>query len=190
MTIDSLELARCALLGIDLTDMIVDGYAPSPSSVVANANIAITAARSAGVPVHHIVPGGYDPVARHWAPTAGRLHPGLAVEDVDRRWMKARVGAFSTTGLDAELRMTGRDTLVLAGVSTSGCILSTARWAYDAGYHLVVVTDACADPHPDVHAALTEPVHGDSWLGLWRLGEVMTAAEVSQAMVLRPGSDS
>jgi nicotinamidase-related amidase len=67
---------------------------------------------------------------------------------------KVRVGAFSTTDLDQQLRGRGVDTLVLAGISTSGVVLSTVREAMDRDYRIVVLKDACADPEPDDHAFL------------------------------------
>ena len=61
------------------------------------------------------------------APTFGKWGPELA----------ARVGA-------------GR--LVLAGVSTDCCVLSTALAAADAGVHVQVVADACAGATDESHA--------------------------------------
>ena len=42
-------------------------------------------------------------------------------------------------------------TLVLCGVSTDCCVLSTALAAADAGVYVQVVTDACAGVSPDDH---------------------------------------
>ena len=69
---------------------------------------------------------------------------------------KVRVGAFGTTDLDEQLRARGVDTLVLAGISTSGVLLSTVRDGYDRDYRLLVLADASADPEPGVHEFLTE----------------------------------
>lgn len=71
---------------------------------------------------------------------------------------KTRVGAFSTTDLAEQLRKRGIDTLILAGISTSGVVLSTVRDAADRDFRLVVLSDACADPQPDVHALLMHKV--------------------------------
>ncbi|PKI90182.1 nicotinamidase [Actinomycetales bacterium SN12] len=43
--------------------------------------------------------------------------------------------------------------VVLAGVSTDCCVLSTALAAADAGAHLTVATDACAGSTAENHAA-------------------------------------
>jgi nicotinamidase-related amidase len=42
-------------------------------------------------------------------------------------------------------------TLVLAGVSTDCCVISTALPAADAGAHVLVVTDACAGSSKEAH---------------------------------------
>jgi nicotinamidase-related amidase len=72
---------------------------------------------------------------------------------------KTRVGAFSTTDLDRRLRERGVDTLVLAGISTSGVVLSTVRDASDRDYRIVVLEDACADPDPEIHAFLVGRIY-------------------------------
>jgi nicotinamidase-related amidase len=56
------------------------------------------------------------------------------------------------------LRGAGADTLVLAGIATSGVVLSTLRQAADLDYGLTVLSDACADPDPEVHRVLIEKV--------------------------------
>ena len=75
---------------------------------------------------------------------------------------KKRVGAFSTTDLHHQLRADGITTLLLAGISTGGVVLSTVREAMDLDYQIVVLQDACADRDRDVHDFLTEklfPAH-------------------------------
>ncbi|HEY3858038.1 MAG TPA: isochorismatase family protein, partial [Gammaproteobacteria bacterium] len=71
---------------------------------------------------------------------------------------KHRVGAFFGTDLDMLLRAKDVDTLVLAGISTSGVVLSTLRHAADADYRLVVLGDCCSDPDAEVHACLLDKV--------------------------------
>jgi nicotinamidase-related amidase len=50
------------------------------------------------------------------------------------------------------------DTLILAGISTSGVVLSTVRDASDRDYRIFVLADAGADPDPETHAFLTAKV--------------------------------
>jgi nicotinamidase-related amidase len=48
--------------------------------------------------------------------------------------------------------------LVLAGIATSGVVLSTLRQAADLDYQLTVLADGCADADPEVHRVLLEKV--------------------------------
>jgi len=68
---------------------------------------------------------------------------------------KQRTGPFTTTNLNEVLKRLGVDKLVLMGIATFGCVLTTVRWAADMYYKLVVVSDCCSNP-PDaeVHRVL------------------------------------
>ena len=84
---------------------------------------------------------------------------------------KTRVGAFSTTDLAQQLADRGIDTLILAGISTSGVVLSTVRDGADRDYALYVLSDATADGDAAVHACLMEKVFP-------RQAKVITVAEL------------
>jgi len=71
--------------------------------------------------------------------------------------VKRRVGAF-VSDLDVVLRGLMVTDLVLAGISTSGVVLSTVRDAADRDFGLTVLADACFDPDEEVHRMLTERV--------------------------------
>jgi nicotinamidase-related amidase len=88
---------------------------------------------------------------------------------------KVRVGPFSTTDLDGQLRARGIDTIALAGISTSGVVLSTVRYAADVDYRVLVVEDLCADTDPEVHRILTEKVFP-------RQAEVISLAELFELL--------
>ena len=60
---------------------------------------------------------------------------------------------FGKWGAELADRMAGADTLVLAGVSTDCCVLSTALAAADAGVRVRVVADACAGMTDRTHSA-------------------------------------
>ena len=74
------------------------------------------------------------------------------------RALRSRVGAFSTTDLAILLNAKNIDTLVLLGIATSGVVLSTIRWAADADFELIVLSDCCADRDEEVHRVLMEKV--------------------------------
>jgi nicotinamidase-related amidase len=89
---------------------------------------------------------------------ATQIHEAIAPEPGDIVVRKQRVGAFSTTDLHEQLQARGIDTLILAGISTSGCVHSTVLDAFDRDYRVIVLADACADPDQDVHRFLLERV--------------------------------
>ena len=74
------------------------------------------------------------------------------------RVVKRRIGAFSGTDLEVLLRGLGCDGVVLAGLITSGAVLSTACVAADADHRVVVLSDACHDPTESVSRALLDHV--------------------------------
>lgn len=86
------------------------------------------------------------------------IDPSFSVDDDDVVVRKTRFGAFSTTDLASSLQQRGIDTLILAGISTGGVVLSTVRDAADRDYRLYVVADAIADPDPEVHRVLVASV--------------------------------
>lgn len=83
------------------------------------------------------------------------IHERVAPQPGDIVVRKTRVGPFLTTDLDQQLRDRGIDTLILAGLSTSGVVLSTVRDAHDRDYRLFVLADLTADPDQEVHDFLT-----------------------------------
>ena len=85
-----------------------------------------------------------------------QIADAIAPQDGDIVVRKQRVGAFSTTDLHEQLQARGIDTLLLAGISTSGCVQSTVFDAFDRDYRVIVLADACADPDPEVHRFLLE----------------------------------
>ncbi len=65
--------------------------------------------------------------------------------------VKQYASAFFGTSLAATLHTAGVDTVVIAGVSTSGCVRASAMDALNAGFRPQVVRDACADRTPALH---------------------------------------
>ncbi|KJK53625.1 hydrolase [Streptomyces sp. NRRL F-4428] len=90
---------------------------------------------------------------------------------------KRHWGAFTGTELDLQLRRRGIHRIVLAGISTSVGVESTARTAWELSYDLVFPEDASADADPDSHAHTFGKIFP-------RIGRVTTTDEVVAA--LRP----
>ena len=87
-----------------------------------------------------------------------QLVDGLGRSADDVVVVKRRVSAFSGSDLDVLLRACGATSLVLCGIATSGCVLSTLRQAADLDYQLTVLSDCCADSDPEVHELLMTKV--------------------------------
>lgn len=82
----------------------------------------------------------------HWA-------PGLEVNADELVISKQYPSAFFGTSLASTLTTQGIDTVILAGMSTSGCVRATCVDACSYGFIPIVVRDACGDRHPAPHEA-------------------------------------
>ena len=163
-------MTSTALLIMDVQQGVVDrfggetGYLPGLGS-------AIKAARQAGIPVIYVVVGfraGYPEVSprnKSFGAIAGtgrfadgdparEVHPAIAPAPGDVVVTKRRVSAFAGSDLDVVLRAQDIAHLVLAGIATSGVVLSTLRQAADLDYRLTVLADGCLDADPEVHQVL------------------------------------
>lgn len=170
--ITKIDRDKTAVIIEDFQQRIVNNVASEPAAVVENAARTLAGARQAGVPVIYVVHRG-GPFAEY-APDI-ELHEGVAPAEGELVLTKVRPGPFSTTALDVTLRDMGVDTLVVMGVATSGCVLSTVRWAVDVNYKFIVVADACSDSDPEVHRVLTEKVYP-------RQGTVMSTEQFLAAL--------
>jgi nicotinamidase-related amidase len=164
-----------ALLVMDFQSWIVDGYAIDKEALLRRTARVIQAARNAQVMVIYVVVGfraGYPEVSsrnvtfskvkEHSLFAAGGdgldIHPAVAPRPGEVVVTKHRVSAFAGTDLDMILRANDIETLLLAGITTSGVVLSTVRHAFDADYRLVVVADCCSEPDDGIHRALIETI--------------------------------
>ena len=66
--------------------------------------------------------------------------------------------AFHGTDLDLQLRRRGITQIVLAGLTTSIGVESTARAAYEHGYHVALAIDAMADLDEEAHRNSVERI--------------------------------
>jgi len=78
---------------------------------------------------------------------------GLQPADDELVITKQYPSAFFGTSLDAALNGMGIDTLIITGVTTSGCIRATCVDAMSNGFIPIVVADACGDRHEAPHEA-------------------------------------
>lgn len=139
-------LSSAVVVVIDAQNEYVDGKLALPSVGPALDRIAelLRRARKLGAPVIHVAhkgrPGGlFDRSAR-----SGTIADKAAPEGTEIVVEKTLPNAFAGTGLEAQIRGTGRDTLVLCGFMTHMCVSATARCGLDLGFKNTVIADACA----------------------------------------------
>jgi nicotinamidase-related amidase len=168
----AIDRDKAVVLIMDFQQRIVNNVASDPDGVIQHASEALAGARGAGIPVIYVVHRGGP--FQEYAPDV-EIHQGVAPNAGELVVTKTKPGPFSTTALDVTLREMGKDTLIVMGVATSGCVLSSVRWAVDVNYKFIVVSDACSDADPEVHRVLTEKVYP-------RQGTVMTTQEFLQAI--------
>ncbi len=103
--------------------------------------------------------------------------PELDHQPSDITVTKRTLGAFGSTDLDAKLREVGATQIVLTGVSTTSGVESTARSAYELGYHVAFVVDAMSDVAEAHEASIAYQFP--------KLGELGTTAEVLELLAAR-----
>ena len=125
------------------------------------------AARTAGVPVFYTnvvynedgADGGVffrkAPVLENFIAgnPMGAWPSGLQPADDEIVISKQYPSAFFGTSLASSLKGMGVDTLIITGVTTSGCIRATCVDTMSHGFIPIVVEDACGDRHESPHAA-------------------------------------
>ena len=79
----------------------------------------------------------------------------LGVEPKDNELVisKQYPSAFFGTSLSSTLTAAGIDTLIITGLTTSGCVRATCVDASSHGFIPIIVADACGDRHEDPHRA-------------------------------------
>jgi len=183
-----------ALLVMDYQVDILTKFMTAAQSADAVARVPdlIAMARDAGMMVLHVVvafrPGHPEVSSRNLLFSAlkangtavagskgAAIHPAAAAREGEPIVVKHRISPFVGTDLETLLRANGVDTLVVAGVHTSGVVLSTVRHASDLDYRLIVVRDCCADPDAEVHAMLLDVV-------IVKQAAVVTTAELAGAL--------
>lgn len=127
----------------------------------------LTAARRAGIAVLHtnvaFTPGGVDGgvffrkvralSAFEQGSPMGAFAEGLAPAPGEPVITKQYASAFFGTSLASTLTSLGIDTLLIAGLSTSGCVRASTVDAMQHGFIPVVVREAVGDRDPGPHEA-------------------------------------
>ncbi|MHB2029739.1 MAG: cysteine hydrolase family protein, partial [Acidimicrobiales bacterium] len=141
-------MGTTALLVMDFQVGVVQRVAEGSEVLLETVNRATTAARDYAIAVIYVQvafrPGAPEISARNRIFSAiansgtlslndstTQIHPAIAPREDDIVVTKKRVSAFTGSDLDVVLRSLDVESLVLAGIATSGVVLSTLRLAAD-----------------------------------------------------------
>lgn len=150
---------KTALIVVDLQKGIVGFPAVHPADEIVKRAAALAEAfRSRGWPVVLVNVSGAAPGRTEQARRASafpadwtEFAPELNRQPEDHVVTKRTWGAFMNTDLDAYLKGRGVTQVVIAGISTSSGVESTARQAYEHGFNVTLVIDAMTDMNADTH---------------------------------------
>jgi nicotinamidase-related amidase len=185
-----LDASKTALVVIDLQEGILPfaGGPHTANDVVSRAARLAEKCRAKGTPVIMVRVGWSadfaealkQPVdaqaAAHALSENWWSYPvSLGKQDSDIEVTKRQWGAFYGTDLELQLRRRGIDTIVLCGISTNIGVESTARNAWELGFNLVVVEDACS-------AGSSEEHQGSMTHIFPRIGRVRSTDEILNAL--------
>lgn len=179
-----------ALLVMDYQKAVLQRV-EDPAAIVQKMSKAIAHARANSIPVIYVVvsfrPGAPEIGDRNKTFSAynnkdmwtaefvtewEQIIPDIKPENGEVVVTKRRFSAFTGSDLEVVLRAKHIQHLVLAGISTSGVVLSTLREAADKDYQLTVIADCCEDRDAEVHRVLTtkifpvqaEVIDVDAWI--------------------------
>ncbi len=162
--------ANPALIIVDVVMAYFDKKSPlyaAVEDVLASNERLLATARTAGIPVifTNVVyqPGGANgglfykkiPALKvlDQGSSLGEFPPSLRPEAGEIVLTKQYASAFFGTSLAVILTKLKIDTLLIAGLSTSGCVRATALDALQYGFAPFIVREACGDRHPAPHEA-------------------------------------
>jgi len=150
----TIDKCKTAILPMDFQNRMLNELSEEArAEILKKANDVLLKARQAGIPVIYIE------VRRGERTPELEIHPGITPKPGELVLTKQRYGPFTTTNLNEILKKLGVDTLVLMGIATQGCILTTVRCGADMDYKLIVVSVCCANPpSAEVNRILMEKV--------------------------------
>lgn len=161
--------SRPALVLVDLIESFTDPECPlgcaADGVIEANRQL-LKAFRGKGLPVAFTTVVYRDErqarVFRDRVPALEILKPGTRWVNIDARlapapnepvFEKCWASAFFRTGLDEYLRGEGIDSLVVTGLTTSGCVRATVVDGLQHDYRVVVPSEAVGDRNEAAHRA-------------------------------------
>lgn len=105
-----------------------------------------------------------------WVQVDPRLAPQAGESVIEKQW----ASAFFGTDLSGRLRSANVDSLVVTGLTTSGCVRATAVDGLQHDYPVVIPREAVGDRNADAHAANLFDLHA-KYVDVQSVGEVLAA---------------
>jgi nicotinamidase-related amidase len=90
-----------------------------------------------------------------WVKVDPALTPLEGEALIEKQW----ASSFFGTDLDVQLRAAGADSLVVTGLTTSGCVRATVVDGLQHDFPVVVPREAVGDRNPQAHAANLHDMH-------------------------------
>ncbi|MDO8473514.1 MAG: cysteine hydrolase [Dehalococcoidia bacterium] len=184
----SLDLKRTAVLALDFQKGIVAGSAMAKErNTVQKAKSVLDGARLAGLPVVYVVVQfreGYPEISPRNRMFGGlrnvqrlliggddtQIDPSITPVKGDVVVARPRVNGFFNSQLQTVLVSKDIDTLVLMGIASNLVVESTARYAADSDYRVIVLEDCCASFSVEAHNFVMTNIFN-------RIGEVSSSTE-------------
>lgn len=95
------------------------------------------------------------------------FYPGFEPREGELVVDKAGFSSFYKTGLQEHLDSRGITHLIILGITTQCCVLSTIRSAVDRGYFCLLIEDCCAAINPADHDAAVQTIEAEENLFGW-----------------------
>jgi nicotinamidase-related amidase len=166
---------RPALILVDVNYAFADPESPlghECPGTLENIGLLLAAFRGSGLPVFYTTMIYRDPAE---ASVFRRRLPAMEILQPESRWVqmveelqpidnevvieKKWVSGFFATDLKGQLDKAGVDSLVVTGLTTSGCVRATAVDGLQHNYPVLVPRDACSDRNPDAHESNLFDLH-------------------------------
>ena len=164
---------KVALLNIDTTYMFVDPAFPqcgdTDPELVANITRLVSVFRTLKLPIYysrrddrsHPIRRGMwndklgiaDEMIYSRDPRADEWPEAYAPREQDVIVFKNKASCFFETPLESFLRYDDIDTLVICGISTSGCVRAAANDAFSHNFRVIVAEEAVGDRSATAHRA-------------------------------------
>jgi maleamate amidohydrolase len=162
---------RPALLVVDMTLAFIEEGGDEGEECVAATERLLDGAREAEIPVFYTTPTpagtfpeGYpvttkashasdrgpeptgDPEREEWVGKLDEIAPSLEPTAGEVVIEKPRASAFFDTHLANLLRHEGIDTLIVAGMTTGGCVMASVVDSHSSNFRTIVAEECVADP--------------------------------------------